>query len=105
MAPGPALIPKVNVTLSHPFAYSNTFSSSSNQIGFSRKIKAQTEEDMFTTGGTTNLQSLVMVFKLRESSYGLTINYLYIFSPSHISAKVQRISGKVVNSCQYKLWF
>lgn len=43
------VMPEVNVTLSYPFAYSNTFSPSSNQLGFSRKIKAQTGEDTFTT--------------------------------------------------------
>lgn len=33
----------------------------------------------------------------------LTINYLCIFPPSHVSAKERRgMSGKVVNSCRYK---
>lgn len=82
------VIPEVNVTLSYPVAYSNTFSSSSNQLRFSRKIKAQTGEDMFTTEGITNLQPLVMVFKLHKRVHmALTKNYLYIFPPSHISAK------------------
>lgn len=100
------VIPEVNVTLSYLVAYSNTFSSSSNQLGFSRKIKVQTGEDMFTTEDITNLQPLVMVFKLHKRVHmALIINYLYIFPPSHISAKLWRVSGKVVNSCQYKLLF
>lgn len=60
---------------------------------------------MFRTRGTTNQLSLVPVFKLHKSPHmALTINYLCIFPPSHLSAKERRgISGKVVNSSHCKL--